>query len=461
MIINIANKIHIPEVADYLMPILAKELTHPNPLYLEAQASGRRLYGISPVITNFEVDKKGGFHIPRGYLHRLCNITDELGIHLEVTDNRAIVPFTSTYGHIINLRDYQRRAIVGLSTYTDGLLVAPAGSGKTIIGISMILACNQKCLWITHTKQLLNQFVDRVQQFLSVTADDIGLIQNGVWDVDKPITAALVQTLIRDIGTLETLANHFGTVIIDECHHSPSTTFTKIVNTLNPFYLYGLTATPDRRDGLEQIMFQNIGPVRHIIERVAVADKIITPIIIPKYINSAIPESVEYGKLLTILTNDEDRNRIIRDDVLKEARAGNICIVATERVAHVEILYDLIKPYWDNTVAVVGKHSDKVRDIALNALNSGEATVLICTSHLLGEGFDHAPLNRLFMCLPFRNIVRCEQLVGRVQRISPGKHDAIIIDYVDNHGLTKHQFHNFGGKPCRRAVYEHLNCIIR
>jgi len=461
MIINIANTLHIPNVEDYLLPIIAKELTHDNPLFLEAKKANRPTWGIRPIIVNFEVDKYGGLHLPRGYMHRLCSITNELGIHLEITDHRSILPFENKYKHNIKLRDYQSDALIGLSTYADGLLVAPAGSGKTIIGISMILACNQKCLWITHTKQLLNQFVERLQQFTDITTDDIGLIQKGNWDVDKPITAALVQTLIRDEEKLLSISNNFGTIINDECHHTPSTTFTKILSMLNPFYMYGLTATPDRRDGLEHIMFQNIGPIRHTIQRTAVADKIVTPVIIPRYINSDIPDMIDYQKLITRLVYNDDRNRIIRDDVLNEARAGNICIIATERVEHAKILYELIKPNWENTVVIVGKHSDKDRGIALDALISGEATVLICTSHLLGEGFDYAPLNRLFIGLPFRNIVRCEQLVGRVQRVSINKKDALIYDYVDNHGLTKHQFRNMTGKPCRYAVYERLGCIVR
>lgn len=461
MLINISNTIHIPKIDDYLLQIISAELTHSNPIYVEAKKSNRPTYGISPVIINFEVDKYGGVYLPRGYLHRLYTIADDLAIKLEISDYRSIVPLENNYEHIISLRDYQHDALLALATYSDGLLVAPAGSGKTIMGLSLLLMCNQNCLWITHTKQLLNQFVERVQQFIKVPEEDIGFIQKGNWSVEKPITAALVQTLIRDEAQLNNITNKFGTIIIDECHHTPSTTFTKIIKKLNPFYLYGLTATPDRRDGLESIMLQNIGPIRHTIARSTVADKIIAPIVIPRYINNSPPEMVEYSKLISALVYDEARTDFIVADILKEAKEGNICIVATERVDHVEILYKKLKAHWDKTVAVVGKHSDKNRDIALTALSNNEANVLVCTSHILGEGFDHASLNRLFICLPFRNVVRCEQLVGRVQRISKYKKDAIIFDYIDNHGLTKHQFRNYNGKPCRYAVYEKLGCIIK
>ena len=461
MFINISNTIYIPKVEEYLLQIITSELTHENPLYIEAKKCNRPTFGISKVIINFEVDSFGGIYIPKGYLNRLFSITNDLGIKLEINDARNIIPFDKIYDHNINLRPYQYTALENIAQHNNGLLVAPAGSGKTIMGISLILMCNQKCLWITHTKQLLNQFVDRIQQFVNIPETDIGLIQKGSWDLDKPVTAGLVQTLIRDEDKLNSISNSFGNIIIDECHHTPSTTFTKIIKNMNSYYLYGLTATPDRRDGLENIMLQNIGPIRYEVSRNAVAHKIITPVIIPRYINTNAPDMIEYGKLLSFLVEDDVRNNTIISDVLNEAKQGNICIVATERVNHVEILYKRIKKYWDKTVAVVGKNSDKDRDIALNSLNSGEATVLICTSHLLGEGFDHAPLNRLFICLPFRNASRCEQLVGRVQRISPNKNDALIYDYIDNHGLTKNQFINYSGKPCRKAVYEKLGCIIK
>jgi superfamily II DNA or RNA helicase len=462
MIITIKNMIHIPTMDINLVPIVAQELTCENPLYNEALKAGRYTRGILPELKNFFVDNHGGFHLPRGYLSRLFVVANDLGIPIEVNDLRSVVPFEQRYEHSIFLRDYQNKALSNIAQHSEGLLVAPAGSGKTIIGISLILMCGQKCLWITHTKQLLHQFVDRIKQFVDIGEDDIGLIYKGDWDTGKPITAALVQTLVRNEDKLQIISDAFGTVIVDEAHHCPSTTFTKVINSLNPFYMYGLTATPKRRDGLEEVMLQNVGPVIHKIPRTAVAAGIITPIVLPRYIDS-VPETMDctYQTLLKNLVDNEKRTNIIVKDVIAEAKKGNICIVTTERVHHAEILYSRLKVLWPKTTMIIGKHKEEDRQTALEQLESGAATVLICTSHLLGEGFDYAPLNRLFITLPFRNPARCEQLVGRVQRTSPEKLDAWIYDYIDNHGLTRHQFRNYSGKDCRYNVYRNLGCTIK
>lgn len=462
MIVNIANMLHIPTMDVNIMPVVAQELTCENPAFNEAVKAGRYTRGILPELKNFHVDAQGGFHLPRGYLRRLFVVAKELGIPVEVNDLRSVVPFDQRYNHSVYLRDYQNTALRNMANHSEGLLVAPAGSGKTIIGLSLILMCGQKSLWITHTKQLLHQFVNRFKQFVDIAEEDIGLIYKGEWDTGKPVTAALVQTLVKNEDKLQEISNSFGNVITDECHHVPSTTFTKVINSLNPFYLYGLTATPKRRDGMEQVMFQNMGPVIHTIPRSAVADGIITPTIFPRHINTPnLTQDGTYQTLLKELVDSEFRNNIIVNDVITEAKKGNICIVTTERVRHAELLYKRLKAIWPNTAIIIGKKKEEDRAVALEQLESGKATILICTSHLLGEGFDYAPLNRLFITLPFRNPARCEQLVGRVQRISPGKLDAWIFDYIDNHGLTRHQYRNYGGQDCRHKVYETLGCIIK
>ncbi len=258
------------------------------------------------------------------------------------------------------------------------------------------------------------------------------------------------------------MKNNFGNIITDECHHCPSTTFTKVINSLNPFYLYGLTATPKRRDGLQDVMFQNIGPMIHTIDRSEVAAGIITPEVIVRRLNTPnLSNDTTYQTLLKELTDNNYRNNIIVDDIIKEAKQGNICIITTERVRHAEILFEKLKVNWDATAIIIGRHKNEDREDALEKLRSKEVTVVVTTSHLLGEGFDHAPLNRLFIGLPFRNLARCEQLVGRVQRISEGKVDALIYDYVDNHGLTKNQFRNYNDRDCRHNVYTDLNCVIK
>lgn len=458
--ININNMIEVEGLQEEVLEFIREDLIHDNPKYLKAIELEKKTFGISEKIYNFSVTNKGNYLMPRGYKDRLLDILYDLGFNPTIQDFRSTNFLEKEYKHNIQLRDYQAPALTAMSNYAEGTLVAPAGSGKTVMGIGLILMCNQKCLWVTHTKQLLHQFVDRIQQHLEIDEDDIGLIYKGEWTTDRPITAGLIQTLVRNTEALAEIKDNFGAVFLDEAHHAPASTFTQVINNLNPYYIYGLTATPTRQDGLADIMLQNLGPVRHTIRRDAVADGIITPTVLCKNLNTQV-EGGNYIQIVNSLVNNKERNSTIIKDVVREAKQGNICIITTERVKHAEILLTELNIYWKKTGAILGKHNEEERAKVLTALENGDITVLICTTHLLGEGFDYAPLNRLFLTLPIRNEERCEQLVGRVQRISPGKVDSFIYDYIDNHPLTKHQFRNNNGKRCRYNTYLKLGCNIQ
>ena len=169
----------------------------------------------------------------------------------------------------------------------------------------------------------------------------------------------------------------------------------------------------------------------------------------------------DYQNILKELVVDTHRNKMIVDDVVKGAKKGNICIVLTDRKIHAEILHNIIKVLWPKTAIATGKYSKKYVKEQIQKLESGEVTVLIATGALLGEGFDYAPLNRCYLSLPFRNQTKIEQIIGRIQRPAEGKKDAILYDYVDNHGLLQHQFYNTGSKGCRYDVYRMLGVDIR
>jgi len=420
------------------------------------------VWGINEVIKNFNVDMNGNYFMPRGYFDRIIDVANQLGIDVSIEDNRHYQKI-DWYKHIIIPRDYQYEALSVMANYSEGLLISPAGSGKTIMGICLMIMSNQKVLWITHTKNLLNQSRDRMYEMIpDLSSEDLGIIGSGKWSVGNKVTVGLVQTLVRNLDQLEDLTNEFGMIIVDECHHVPSTTFTKVISTLNPFYLYGLTATVKRRDKLEKLLYQNIGPARHLVDREVLkkSKDIMTPQI--RAIMLDIPNIVgdSYHEMLESMVTNEQRNRRIVSDVVEEAKKGHICIVITERRLHGDLLFELLKQYWPATSIATGNYKPKEIDKSIKEFVSGKTTVLITTSHMLGEGFDHKPLNRLFIGLPFRNATRCEQIVGRIQRTSEGKVCAVINDYVDtNHGLAVHQYKNRSKtKPCRHDVYVALGC---
>ena len=461
MRISISNKIKLENADEIIAQVLADELTTPNPVHSEAINAGRSTYGINEVIKNFTVDAFGNYYLPRGYIDRLLDLSAQLCIDLVIDDQRSLVE-AGWPEHIIMPRGYQYDALTGMGNHPNGLLISPAGSGKTIMGIGLALMSGQKTLWITHTKTLAAQSTERFYDMVpNAVKGDVGFIGSGKWDIGNLVTVALVQTLVRNPKKLESLKNEFGTILVDECHHVPSTTFTEVIASFNPYFLYGLTATEKRRDGLQNLLFQNIGPIRYIVPRSTLQETndIITPDVMPVFLETKGIVGDSYAEILESLMYNEERNEKIVSDVVEEAKKGHICILTTERREHADILFALLKKAWPKSGIATGAYNQKHIDGTLKLFANGELTVLVTTTHLLGEGFDHKPLNRLFVGLPFRNATKCEQIVGRIQRTSDGKICAVIRDYVDNtNGLTKHQYRNTGHKGCRYNVYKRLGC---
>ncbi|HLD89613.1 MAG TPA: DEAD/DEAH box helicase [Patescibacteria group bacterium] len=466
MKITIANRIRVRDPG-VLKEVIMNELRMENPKYESAVSNGRSTFKIPPTLFNFSILPDDSLSVPRGYLKRLQQLLVDFNIKdYTIEDERFMGPFNFDIDSSnIKLRDYQMKAITNLiSNGTEGLLLAPAGSGKTVMGVSLIPMLGQQMLWLTHTKPLMNQVIERVQSFLPCLGkEDIGTIGSGKWDVGKVFTAAMVQTLVRNPIETYKLKNQFGIVVLDECHHLPCTTFTQVVGSLNPYYLYGLTATHLRRDGMHKLMFQTMGPILHTVPLADVkkGGNIIVPQIHCRHINCVSIHAPDFGNILTELANDECRNNLIVKDIVNEATQGNICVVITERRNHADILFNKISKQWPKTGIATGSYSSKDNKTTLELLRDAKISVLVTTSALLGEGFDHAPINRGFICLPFRNMVKTEQVIGRIQRSAKDKDDAIIYDYIDKHSLLEHQFKNNGSYGCRHNIYIKLGCRIR
>lgn len=463
--IIISNKIRIKYPPDVLKTYLIKDLQVPNPKFETAQKNGYSTYGIPPYIRSFSILPDDSLNIPTGYRVKLLELLEGLDIKANIKDVRHYtLPDFSIDSSAIKLRDYQAKAITSLVTSgTEGLLVAPAGSGKTVMGISLVPMLGQTTLWLTHTRPLLEQALERLNSFLpGLPEDAVGVIGNGKWSIGKLFTVAMVQTLVRRPEETHKLKGKFGLVILDEAHHSPATTFTNVLTMLDPHYMYGLTATHIRRDGLHELMYRVLGPVLYEVplRDVKRHGGIIVPQVWIRRTNITCYSDNFQNILGDFITNPK-RNNIIVADVLAEANRDNICAVMTERTKHADILYSMISSKWAKTGIATGAYSDKHNSAELERLRAGEITVLVTTSALLGEGFDHAPINRGFICLPFRNMVKTEQIIGRIQRTAKGKDDAVIYDYVDSHSLCQHQFRNSGSSGCRYDIYTKLGCSIR
>jgi superfamily II DNA or RNA helicase len=401
--------------------------------------------------------------IPRGLRPWLINKIKELGIKFKLEDKRMKFDHIEIDSSMIKYRPYQFDAVLKMiSDAPEGVLVAPAGSGKTIMGLSLIPLLGQPTLWLTHTGPLADQVVERAKAFLP-DIGEIGTIGAGKWNIGKILTIGMIQTLVRNTDEIIKLRETFGLVILDEAHHCPARTFLDVLCHLNPYYMYGLTATPYRRDGLEQLMFQAIGLTTTIIpiKEVEKHGGIIMPVVWQRTIHSKTVEGNDIQAILDkCIVHNPKRNSIIVEDVLHEARDGHFCIVVSDRREHCEILYEQVSAGWEKTGIATGKYSKKYVQEQVVAFNEGRITTLVATFALLGEGFDVPFLDRAFICMPFRAEAKAEQLIGRVQRFFPGKKDSIVYDYIDEDiGVIKNQYIN-KNKACRHRTYMRLGVIV-
>lgn len=243
-----------------LLREIASTLTIENPAYLAAEKAGRWTGGLNRFLRYYEVrtnDDGGKFLVlPRGFLPSLLNLCKQYQVRWTLRDYTHTcesVDFNSK----IQLRDYQKPAIEAAIEKGGGVIVSPAGSGKTVMGLEIIARLRQPALWVTHTKELLYQAVDRAVKFWQLSKDEIGIFGDGKRILGDRLTVGLIQTLVKHIP--DELLNGVGTVILDEVHHCPARSFTDVVSQFPAKYRYGLTATPYRKDGLTKPTYWVMG----------------------------------------------------------------------------------------------------------------------------------------------------------------------------------------------------------
>ncbi|MCK5016155.1 MAG: DEAD/DEAH box helicase family protein, partial [Candidatus Peribacteraceae bacterium] len=341
----------------------------------------------------------------------------------------------------IELRGIQKPWVNELLQHRQGIGVAPAGSGKTIMMLDACARLHLPILWLTHRTTLVNQIVERIGFFYG-DIGNIGIIGGGKNSTGDVFTVAMIQTLAQ--RDLSDLSRRFGVVVLDEAHIVPAIQASKVIRHFSSRFLFGITATAFREDSLEQVIFDTIGPIITTMDRQEVIDvKGIMPakIIVRKTgISSPFHISKDYPKVIDYLSAHVGRNNMILIDILSEVALGNVCIILTNRVAHGKLLSESLKALGTDNIHLHAGSTAKQRKEGFDGFKSDKVVVLIATYSFIAEGFDNPKTNRIFFALPHKARGLVIQARGRIERVFPGKEDAILYDYVDSIKMLKRQF---------------------
>lgn len=439
--ITITNNLRLKNVPPELLAILTEKLEILNPKWIENERMGRWNRGTPQLLRFYDKVGSSDLWIPRGYMRQLILLCRKYDLKYEIDDQRRhLAPVDFSFKG--KLRPFQQVAVDRMLAKDFGTLSSATGSGKTIMALYMIAQRRQPTLIIVHTKDLAVQWTLRIEKFLGIEAEKVGLIGGGKKELGEKIAIALVQSLYKCV---DEVARHIGFLVVDECHRCPSRTFTEAVTAFDAKYMLGLSATPWRRDKLSKLIFWHLGDVHHEVDRkhlIKTGDVLPAEVITRETDFKPHYDPVtEYSKMLSELTADKERNVLIAADVARETASNDgICLVLSDRKAHCENLRALLKfRFKIDSEILTGDLNMDQRQKVIEGLNQKKVHVVIATGQLIGEGFDCPNLSTLFLATPIRFSGRVLQYLGRVLRPAPGKKMARVFDYVDIHvdTLTK------------------------
>jgi superfamily II DNA or RNA helicase len=324
-------------------------------------------------------------------------------------------------------------AVAEMLHYNIGVLCAPTAFGKTVTAAAMIARRGVNTLILVHRTELLRQWQDRLHTFLTVGKDIVGTIGGGKAKRTGKIDIAVMQSLSRQ-GEISDLVETYGHIIADECHHLSAFSFEAILKRAKAKYVLGLTATPVRRDGQQPIIYMQCGPIRHIAATPDSAPHDLE--VMPHILSGTIELAADAGiqDVFRHLATDVRRTEIITAEIEQAFSQGRKVLVLTERTSHLETIEAALACKVQNLYTLHGRMSKKkraARVAELSALPPDASRVLLATGKLIGEGFDHPPLDTLVLAMPISWKGTLQQYAGRLHREHATKTNVQIIDFVD------------------------------
>lgn len=388
--------------------------------------------------------------LPRGCEESAIDFLRENNVDVEIQDKaNPGMPITVEFNG--QLYSEQEHAIEELARHRCGTLYATTAFGKTVTAAAMIARKKVNTLILVHTKALLDQWRKCLSEYLITDFQpeeqpkgrgrrkkfqQFGALSSTENTLNGNIDIALLQSCIND-NEVKPFVREYGMVIVDECHHAPAFNFERVLREVNARYVYGLTATPIRKDGHQPIIFMQCGEIRYTSDpKVQQAQQSFRRLLIPRFTShrNLNADGSNYAQILEELTENESRNKLILDDVASNLAEGRTPIILTARTAHVDILTKQCRKICPNVIRLVGNDSAKAKREVMSRLNdipANEPLIVVATGKYVGEGFDLPRLDTLMLALPVSWKGLIAQYTGRLHRNYPGKNETRIYDYID------------------------------
>jgi superfamily II DNA or RNA helicase len=431
--VTLANLIYFEkaELPQSLANRLIRLAAFQNPEFYKKQAMRFSVWD-EPRVIGCAENHPNHIALPRGCLDAALALLRDNSIGCEMVDERYVglpldVAFAGT------LRPDQEFAVAAMLHHDAGVLCAPTAFGKTVTAAAMIARRGVNTLVLVHRTELLKQWQERLQSFLGVGKGVVGTIGGGKAKPTGKIDIAVMQSLSRQ-GEVNPLVENYGHVIVDECHHVGAASFDAILKQAKAKYVLGLTATPIRRDGQQPIIFMQCGPTRHTAAKPTGAphDLAVTPCMLHSRID--LPQEAGIQDVFRHLAIDQARTDAIAAEVINAYGQGRKVLVLTERTEHLDAIQTALGDKVPSLFVLHGRIAKKQRAALiaeLGALPPDAARVLLATGKLVGEGFDHPPLDTLVLAMPVSWKGTLQQYAGRLHREHATKTDVRIIDFVD------------------------------
>jgi superfamily II DNA or RNA helicase len=436
----LGNQIYVAK--ENLPPALRNRLIRlaafQNPEFYKAQAMRFPTFDKPRIISCCE-DFTKHIGIPRGCLDELLTLLKSLNIETVVTDERfAGTPIDVRFKG--TLRPEQHEAAQSMLPHEAGILAATTAFGKTVVACHLIAARGVNTLVLVHRRQLLDQWIARIAEFLGLPVKEIGQIGGGKRKATGKIDVAIIQSLTKK-GVVDDIVGEYGHLVIDECHHLSARSFEIVSRQCKAKYVAGLSATVTRKDGHHPIIFMNCGPIRFRVDhRQQAAARPFHHRVITRPTNFKLSrtlmsmESPSIQEIYSALIADEGRNKMIVRDVLDVLVAKRSPVLLTERKEHLELLAKVLSAQIPNVIVLKGgmgkKQRGKVQE-RIASIADDEERIIVATGRYLGEGFDDPRLDTLFLTLPVSWRGTLAQYAGRLHRLHEAKKEVIIYDYAD------------------------------